>query len=344
MTDEGLEDWERQTVRLTPEPPARVASAGGCHAHPQTMATSKCAGCERLWCDECAPEKLLSGELVRFCTVCGGVCVEVTGEEASTAASPPSASAAPSTLPLRRPAPPPPPRPEPPPPDRQLPSILLHPFKGFGSVWVLTWCLVTFAAWPVGVMLLVAYSWSLYLSVERGASRIPGVWKMGTGMWDVIGRWLKSLISPGLPCLLCWALLTSRPLEGSPSSARLGTLGILGLVVSVVLLLLVPMMLTVLFRTGSPFKSLDPTVLAWVFRLSPPRYLACLRSLVAVGVLSMGIYFAVRALPLTEIERPFPFVVQPALPTVAAGVMGGIWGLVTIGRYGQWVSWVLEEE
>lgn len=351
--EHGAEDWERQAVRLVPEPVvASPLRSGVCHTHPDRAGSFRCAGCALLFCDECAPEKLMSGELVRFCSLCGGVCAEVDEESPDEAGPGPGSAGQPvspmTATRLRKP-PPRPPAPEPPPPDRQLFSILIYPFKGLGAMWLLVWCASLFAAWPFVILLFVPYLWSLYLAAEHDRPRPPAPWRLGGGPWQVTGRWMKLLISPGLLVALCYALLSGRsPVAGAADrvgqSSGGGIMTTAGLVLLMALVFLLPLLLVVLFRTGSPFTTLDPAVLLAILRRSPSRYLACFVSLLVVAGFALGVYLLLRLVPFPAHLPGLRLVARPHPAAFLAGVLAIVWGATALGRYGHWVSWCLNED
>jgi hypothetical protein len=227
-------------------------------------------------------------------------------------------------------------------------SILIHPFKGLGAVWVVFWWVFNLAAWPLALLFFVPYLWSLYLSVERAKPRVPGIWSLGGDPWHVTGRWMKLLISPGLPAVLCYVLLTPGrapvPTEPGAPTASTGILATIGAILVCALAVGLPLMLSVLFRTGSPFKSLDPVVLISLIRRSPSRYLACLVSLVVLGAFALGIYLLAAPIPVPKDLPGLAIITRPVPALALAGLLAIVWGTVALGRYGRWVSWCLDEE
>ncbi|MBN1424621.1 B-box zinc finger protein [Candidatus Fermentibacteria bacterium] len=354
ILDSGSEDWEQQSVRLIPaaEPPPAVGptlppGSKQCHYHPGTIAPFLCTACGKLLCEECAPDRLMSGELVRFCAHCGGMCTDVEEDAPSAAAAPAPGSTRRSGS-IRKP-PPPPPMPEPPPTDHQLFSILVYPFAGLGAVWLLAWGVFNFVAWPVALLFFIPYLWALYLAAEHERPRPPAPWSLGGGPGLIAGRLMKLMISPGLLVVLLYVVLvpSGEPApsgEAQPSASYSGILSIALLVALAGLIALMPLIIAVLFRTGSPFMSLDPTVLFSLIRRSPSRYMACLVSLVVLVGFGLGVYLLLAMIPFPRDLPGIEFIQRPGPAAMLAGMLALIWAVTALGRYGRWVSWCLDEE
>lgn len=349
----GSDDWEHQAVRLVPETSPDFDSAPGhCHFHPRAAGPFLCTGCAKRLCEECAPDRLMSGELVRFCVDCGGVCTEV--EEEARTSNHGSVDATPAPPVEGKPRPPrtpitPPPMPEPPPTDRQLFSILTYPFAGLGAVWLMVWALFNFLAWPVALLFFIPYLWALYLAAEHERPRAPAPWSLGDGFGLIAGRLMKLMISPGLLVVLLYVVLVPHgdgaSAEGAQAAARYsGVLSVGLLLVLVVLIALLPLIITILFRTGSPFMSLDPSILISLIRRSSSRYMACLVSLVVLAGFSLGVYLLLAMVPFPEGIPGIAFIDRPRPASVVALMLALIWGIIALGRYGRWVSWCLDEE
>jgi hypothetical protein len=160
---------------------------------------------------------------------------------------------------------------------------------------------------------------------------------------------MKLLISPGLLIALCYALLSGGEVRVPPRQpgtliVSTGALAAIGVVLMWALAILVPLMLTVLFRLGSPFKSMDPLVLLALIRRSPSRYIACLVSIIVLGGFALGLYLVLSRIPVPPGIPGLGFVARPGPALTLAGVLALVWAITALGRYGRWVSWCLDED
>jgi hypothetical protein len=350
MTETGTEeDWERQLVRMgsleNEDEPHQ--SGRPCANHAESEASFQCAGCSRLLCDACTEEKSIGGETSRFCLECGGACNSL--EELKQAPSIESlddkdkaakAKAAARSLP-----------PEPPPVDRQLGRVFFFPFRGLGTVVVLLWVVLVWAAWPLGFVLLLPYLAQLYARVEEARDRIPAPWHVGGGVGYVSRFLAKLVITPGLPLALCYVLL----LPGSelPFSA-IGETSIAttamkahpaGAGAAVCVFALMPLAIILLLRTGSPFTSLDPIVLWSILKRGFGRYVSLLFSMLVLAALSFAVFLAMKQTPVGDVSVPvISLIAPPPLCVALPGAVLFLWWTVIMALHGSWIGWMLGEE
>lgn len=342
------EDWEHQLVRMVSEEKEDEPDAWRpCANHADNEASFRCAGCGRLLCDGCAEEKTIGGELSRFCSVCGGACNSLDElQEAksidSSGGTNDEAKAKAAARPLA---------PEPPPVDRQLATVLVFPFRGLGSITALFWVALLWAAWPLGFILFLPYIAQLHTRVEEAGPRIPAPWHLGGGAGYLLRFFVKLTIIPVLPLALCVVLLmprTENPLIAGGETLTVTTAmeaHPVGIGAAVCILALIPLAIVLLFRTGSPFTSLDPAVLWGILKRGTGRYASLLLSLLILAAICFALFLGMKQTPVGDLSVPVIGPITP-LPLCMAlpGVVGLLWWTVIMALFSRWIGWMLGEE
>jgi hypothetical protein len=220
-----------------------------------------------------------------------------------------------------------------------------------GTITVLFWVLLVWVAWPLGFVLFLPYLAQLYTRVEDARRRIPAPWHLGGGPGYLFRFLGKLIITPVLPLALCFAI--ALPGTEDPTTARGDGLTVIaamkaqpvGAGAAACILALIPLAVILLFRTGSPFTSLDPIVLWSILKRGATRYLSLLFSMLMSAAVCFVLFLGMTLTPVGRMSVPVvDLMAPPPLYLVIPGVIGFLWWTVIMAIHGRWIGWTLGEE
>jgi len=326
-------DWKQQLTRLGDarcnEERTPADGSPRCAKHPDAEAAFFCVQCRQLLCSTCSPDRRRGWTAFHFCPDCRGMCEPLRESEprrghlasvgvagAGTDVPTTSRSFAEAVL-----------------------SALRLPFRGIGSLILLLWSLVIYLSWPLWVFLFAPYLWAVHKSVERGQEELLPPWRVGGGPVHWLGR-LMGFFAACLPVLICLAFVIPIP---SATGGRQSP-GILALALGgpclVALVAILPLMVTVVLRTGNPLLAYNVKLLGDLLRRFRGAYLRLLASQTAIVASAIVVHALLRGtLALVGADHMVDPVIDPGrIAMIIPWVLGPLWLMIDLAFFARSLS------